>query len=80
MATTLALTTYRLTRNGRKMTFEYAPAPESRAIVSIKPKSGHFINGSFVAGKKHFPTVHPATEELLSLVSLGGVPEVDKAV
>ncbi|ASY26706.1 aldehyde dehydrogenase family protein [Candidatus Planktophila versatilis] len=62
------------------MTFEYAPAPESRAIVSIKPKYGHFINGSFVAGKKHFPTINPATEEVLSLISLGGVSDVDKAV
>jgi len=37
------------------MTFEYAPALESRAIVTIKPKYGHFINGAFVSGKKHFP-------------------------
>jgi len=62
------------------MTFEYAPAPESRAIVSIKPKYGHFINGSFVAGKKHFPTINPATEEILSHISLGGASDVDKAV
>ena len=62
------------------MTFEYAPAPESRSIVSIKPKYGHFINGSFVAGKKHFPTINPATEEILSHIALGGVSDVDKAV
>ncbi len=62
------------------MTFEYAPAPESRYIVSIKPKYGHFINGSFVAGKKHFPTINPATEEILSHIALGGVTDVDKAV
>ncbi len=62
------------------MTFEYAPAPESRAIVSIKPKYGHFINGSFVTGKKHFPTINPATEEILSHIALGGTSDVDKAV
>jgi len=62
------------------MTFEYAPAPESRAIVSIKPKYGHFINGSFVSGKKHFPTINPATEEILSHIALGGTSDVDKAV
>ncbi|CAN2242463.1 aldehyde dehydrogenase family protein [Candidatus Planktophila dulcis] len=62
------------------MTFEYAPAPESRSIVSIKPKYGHFINGSFVAGKKHFPTINPATEEILSHIALGGASDVDKAV
>ena len=30
--------------------FEYAPAPESRAIVDIKPSYGLFINGEFVDG------------------------------
>ena len=28
--------------------FEYAPAPESRSIVDIKPSYGLFINGEFV--------------------------------
>ena len=62
------------------MTFEYAPAPESRAIVTIKPKYGHFIGGKFVAGSKHFPTINPATEEVLSQVALAGKAEVDAAV
>ncbi len=62
------------------MTFEYAPAPESRAIVTIKPKYGHFIGGKFVAGGKHFPTINPATEEVLSHIALGGKADVDAAV
>ena len=62
------------------MSFEYAPAPESRAVVSIKPKYGHFIGGKFVAGSKHFPTVNPATEEVLSQIALAGKAEVDAAV
>lgn len=62
------------------MTFEYAPAPESRSIVSIKPKYGHFIDGKFVAGRNHFQTINPATEEVLSLIALGGASDVDKAV
>jgi aldehyde dehydrogenase (NAD+) len=65
---------------GEKLSFEYAPAPESRAIVSIKPKYGHFIGGKFVAGNKHFPTSNPATEEVLSQISLAGKAEVDAAV
>ena len=60
--------------------FDYAPAPESRAIVSIKPKYGHFIDGKFVAGRKHFPTINPATEEVLSQIALAGQAEVDAAV
>ncbi len=62
------------------MKFNYAPAPESRSIVSIKPKYGHFIGGKFVAGRKHFPTINPATEETLSQIALAGVAEVDAAV
>ncbi len=65
---------------GEKLSFEYAPAPESRAIVSIKPKYGHFIGGKFIAGNKHFPTINPATEEVLSQISLAGKAEVDAAV
>ena len=65
---------------GEKLSFEYAPAPESRAIVSIKPKYGHFIGGKFVAGNKHFPTINQATEEVLSQISLAGKSEVDAAV
>ena len=62
------------------MTFEYAPAPESRAIVSIKPKYGHFIDGKFVNGRNHFATINPATEEVLSQIALGNASDVDKAV
>ena len=28
--------------------FEYAPAPESRAVVNIRPSYGLFIGGEFV--------------------------------
>lgn len=62
------------------VSFEYAPAPESRSVVSIKPKYGHFIGGKFVAGRKHFPTINPATEEVLSQIALAGTTEVDAAV
>jgi aldehyde dehydrogenase (NAD+) len=65
---------------GEKLTFEYAPAPESRALVLIKPKYGHFIGGKFVAGSKHFPTINPATEEVLSQIARGGKGDVDAAV
>ena len=64
----------------KSMNFEYAPAPESRGIVTIKPNYGNFIGGKFVAGSKHFPTINPATEEVLSQVALAGKAEVDAAV
>ena len=62
------------------MTFEYAPAPESRASVSIKPQYGHYIGGKFVPGEKHFQTINPATEEVLSSIALGNKKDVDAAV
>ncbi len=34
--------------------FEYAPAPESRSVVSIRPSYGLFIDGEFVDGRRRF--------------------------
>ena len=35
------------------MAFEYAPAPESRAVVDLKSSYGLFIGGEFVDGSGH---------------------------
>ncbi|MDN3056712.1 MULTISPECIES: aldehyde dehydrogenase family protein [Streptomyces] len=62
--------------------FEYAPAPESRAVVDIAPSYGLFIDGEFAeaADGKVFKTVSPATEESLSEVAHAGAEDVDRAV
>src|SRR5687767_15201737 len=61
--------------------FEYAPAPESRSIVDIRPSYGLFIDGEFVDGTgEAFKTVNPATEEVLTEVSAGSEADVDRAV
>ena len=62
--------------------FEYAPAPESRAIVDIKSEYGLYINGKWVAphSKKRFASINPATEEVLSRVALADATDIDKAV
>ncbi|HET7196653.1 MAG TPA: aldehyde dehydrogenase family protein [Nocardioides sp.] len=63
------------------MGFEYAPAPESRSIVDIKPSYGLFIGGEFVDGHgKAFKTISPATEEVLSEVADADEADVDAAV
>ena len=62
------------------MNFEYAAAPESRSVVKIDPVYGHFINGKWVNGSSHFNTINPATEEVLSSISLGSTADVDAAV
>ncbi|MCW6004545.1 aldehyde dehydrogenase family protein [Micromonospora sp. CPCC 205371] len=60
--------------------FEYAPAPESRSIVDIKPSYGLFVDGEWVDGEIRNKTVNPATEEVLAEVAWATEAEVDSAV
>ncbi|MTE20731.1 aldehyde dehydrogenase family protein [Streptomyces sp. TRM43335] len=62
--------------------FEYAPAPESRAVVDIAPSYGLFVDGEFreAADGRVLKTVSPATEEVLSEVAHAGAEDVDAAV
>ncbi|MEO3743884.1 aldehyde dehydrogenase family protein [Plantactinospora sp. B5E13] len=69
--------------------FEYSPAPESRAVVDLKPSYGLFINGEFVDGEDRdvetggggtIKSVNPATEEVLAEVTEAGRADVDRAV
>ncbi|MBU6278008.1 MAG: aldehyde dehydrogenase family protein [Actinomycetales bacterium] len=64
------------------MVFEYAPAPESRALATIASSYGLFIDGNFVdpIDGSQFKTVNPATEEVLSEISQAGPADVDRAV
>ncbi len=66
---------------GKSTVFEYAPAPESRAIVDIKPSYGLFVNGEFVDGHgTSFKTISPATEEVLAEVAEADAADIDLAV
>jgi aldehyde dehydrogenase (NAD+) len=62
--------------------FEYAPAPESRAVVSIRPSYGLFIGGQLVesADGSMFKTISPSSEEVLAEVTEAGEADVDRAV
>jgi len=62
--------------------WEYAPAPESRDIATIRPEYGLFIGGEFgpAADGQLLETVNPATEETLSQVAAAGAADVDRAV
>ncbi|MBW1596817.1 aldehyde dehydrogenase family protein [Streptomyces sp. JJ38] len=64
------------------MGFDYAPAPESRAIVDIAPSYGLFVDGEFreAAGGKVFKTISPSSEEVLSEVAQAEEEDVDAAV
>ncbi len=71
-----------MTIEKRSSAFEYAPAPESRAIVDIAPSYGLFIDGEFTeaADGKVFKTLSPSTEEVLSEVAQAGEADVERAV
>ncbi|MGN6325505.1 aldehyde dehydrogenase family protein [Pseudolysinimonas sp.] len=60
---------------------EYAPAPESRAIVQLRPSYGLFVDGDWVDGHgEPFATVSPATEERLAEIATADDHDVDLAV
>ena len=64
------------------MTFlDYAPAPESRSILNLKPSYGLFIGGTFVdSSGSTFDTISPSTEKKITTVSHATEDDVDRAV
>ncbi|MGW5559073.1 aldehyde dehydrogenase family protein [Micromonospora sp. NPDC003944] len=62
--------------------FEYAPAPESRSVVDLKPSYGLFIDGEFVdpTDGGSFKSINPASEEVLAEVAEAGAQDVERAV
>jgi aldehyde dehydrogenase (NAD+) len=68
--------------NKSEFTWEYAPAPEAKDHVKIKPQYNLFINGKFVApnSKKHYETHNPSNEEKLAEVAHANAKDVDAAV
>ena len=68
--------------DGQAIPWEYAPAPESRDIVTIKDRYGLFIGGREVAASDGatFTSVNPATEEPLAEIARATPADIDKAV
>jgi len=64
------------------MTFlDYAKAPESTSILSIRDSYGLFIGGEFVDGHgSSFATISPATEKTITQVAEATAHDVDLAV
>lgn len=60
---------------------EYAPAPESRAILSLRDSYGLFIDGEFVDGRgTPFQTISPASEEKIATIANANEADVADAV
>jgi aldehyde dehydrogenase (NAD+) len=60
--------------------WEYASAPESRDIVTIRERYGHFIGGEWVEPKETYATIDPSSEEALAEVGQATDEEVQLAV
>ncbi len=60
---------------------EYAPAPESKAILALRDSYGLFIGGEFVDGSgPAFHTISPADESRIAEISSASEEDVDRAV
>ncbi len=68
--------------DGAAIPWDYAPAPESRDVVTLKERYGLFIGGRDVAASDggHFVTINPATEEPLAEIARGTAADMDRAV
>jgi aldehyde dehydrogenase (NAD+) len=64
------------------VSWDYAPAPESRDIVSFQDRYGLYIGGEMVeaASGERFQTISPATEETLAEVAQAGPEDVERGV
>jgi len=58
----------------------YAPAPESREVVTLQERYGHFVGGEWVEPKETYTTISPATEEPLAEVGQATPEEVHAAI
>jgi aldehyde dehydrogenase (NAD+) len=58
----------------------YAPAPESREVVTLQERYGHFVGGEWLEPKETYTTISPATEEPLAEVGQATPEEVHAAI
>jgi aldehyde dehydrogenase (NAD+) len=60
--------------------WEYASAPESREIVTLREGYGHFVGGEWIEPKETYVTIDPSSEEPLAEVGQATDEEVQLAV
>ena len=58
----------------------YAPAPESRDVVTLDDRYGHYVGGQWLEPSETYTTISPATEEPLAEVGQATPEEVEAAV
>jgi aldehyde dehydrogenase (NAD+) len=60
--------------------WDYAPAPESREIVTIRERYGHFVGGEWLEPRETYTTIAPASEEPLAEIGQATPEEVHGAI
>jgi aldehyde dehydrogenase (NAD+) len=60
--------------------WDYAPAPESREIVTIQERYGHFVGGEWLEPRETYTTIAPASEEPLAEIGQATPEEVHGAI
>jgi aldehyde dehydrogenase (NAD+) len=60
--------------------WEYASAPESREIVTLRERYGHFVGGEWLEPAETYTTIDPSSEEPLAEVGQATDEEVQLAV
>jgi aldehyde dehydrogenase (NAD+) len=58
----------------------YASAPESRDIVALQERYGHYVGGRWLEPRETYTTISPANEEPLAEVGQATAEEVEAAV
>ncbi|HEY8315247.1 MAG TPA: aldehyde dehydrogenase family protein [Gaiellaceae bacterium] len=58
----------------------YAPAPESRDIVTLRERYGLFIGGKWIEPTETYETISPRDEETLATIGQATAEDVDMAV
>ena len=60
--------------------WDYAPAPESRDIVRIDERYGHFVCGEWLEPSESYTTISPSSEEPLAEIGQATPEEVNGAI
>mgnify|MGYP001374706906 CR=1 FL=1 len=65
-----------------RTTWPYSPAPEARDYIKLAPRYELFVGGKWLKPKsgRHFTSINPATEEVLTHVADASSADVDSAV
>ncbi len=60
--------------------WEYAPAPESREVVTLRERYDHYVGGEWLEPSETYTTISPSSEESLAQIGQASPEEVGLAV